>query len=93
MFHSRFQAKKYNNTPSKLCLADKFGVAMMPTWLWVFLGSLTGEIEEYIHNPKYEIFSQTRKSYSEFFGDYKTICKKWVRNGTFGNNQKYKGGR
>jgi len=81
LYHSRFMAKRNGKQPSKLCLADKLSVAIMPTWLWVFLGSLTGEIEEYINNPKYAIFNQARKSYSEWFRDYRTICKKWVRDG------------
>lgn len=80
MFHSRFQAKRYyNSKPSKLCLADKYGVALIPVWLWVFLGKLTGETEEYKANTKYEIFEQDKlKSDTDWFRDYRKLCKKWV---------------
>jgi len=40
--------------PSELYYADKLGTVLMPPWLWVGLGRLTGEIDEYVHNPKYQ---------------------------------------
>lgn len=79
MFHSRFQAQKYRGDPSKLCLADKWGVAMLPTCVWVIMGRWTGEIEEYRSNKKYEIFQQSRKSDYAWFNDYKAICAEWVK--------------
>ncbi len=94
MFHSRFQAKRYHNSlPSKLCLADKFGVAMMPVWLWVFLGSLSGEIAEYMADTKYEINNciayKPYKSPAEFFRAYKVKCAEWAKTGdlTIGSTQ------
>jgi len=86
MFHSRFQAKRYRNSPpSKLCLADKLGVAMMPTWLWVILGKLSGEIKEYMADANYEINNcvayKPYKSTAEFFRAYKLKCAEWVETG------------
>src|ERR1035437_1297336 len=54
MYHSRFQARKHLASVSRLCLPDKLGVALMPTWLWVGLGSLTHEVDEYMAETKYE---------------------------------------
>lgn len=82
LFHSRFKAKQRNREPSKLCLADKYGVALSPVWLWVLLGKLTGETEEYKGNKKYEIFEQDKlKSDADWFRDYRKLCKKWVEAG------------
>lgn len=78
-YHSRFYAKKHDCEPSKLCWADKKGSALMPTWLWVFLGSLTGEIAEYMNCKKYEIYGQSKVSLYQWFEDYKVIIKKLLK--------------
>jgi len=52
--HSRFICRQARLDPSKLCFADKHASAYMPTWLWVLLGKLSGEIDEYICHPKYD---------------------------------------
>lgn len=80
-YHSRFKSQKCGKSPSKLCLPDKYGVALTPTWLWVFLGRLTGEIDEYQANTKYEIYHPIKKNHFEWFRDYKKICRKWVESG------------
>ena len=85
MFHSRFMARKYGVQPSKLCLPDKYGVALMPAWMWVGLGTLSGEIHEYMKETKYEINSgpagANYQSPFAFFRAYKEICAKWVKTG------------
>jgi len=48
LFHSRFMAKKHQARHSRLCVADKYVVAIMPTWLYLVLGNLSGEIHEYM---------------------------------------------
>ena len=55
--------------PSMLCWADKLGTAMMPTWLWVFLARLSGELNEYRNNPKYN--SRDKSCPYKWFEDYK----------------------
>lgn len=52
--HSRFLSEKLGKTPSKLCWADKLGSALYPPWLWVLLGTLTGEIKEYMGVMKHK---------------------------------------
>jgi len=48
LYHSRFYAKSAGAKPSKLCIADKLAMAYYPTWLFVFLATITGEIKDYM---------------------------------------------
>jgi hypothetical protein len=83
-YHSRFLARQHDCEVSKLCLADKYGVALMPIWLWVLLCMATGEINEYMSDAKYEINKPARARYSspqEWFKSYKKICQKWIDTG------------
>ncbi len=66
LLHSRFYAKKMRTTPSKLCWADKLGSALYPTWLWVLLGTLTGEIKEYMYCMKHRDFIQESNPFKYF---------------------------
>lgn len=78
MYHSRFLARKENcGVVSPLCLPDKLGVALMPTWLWVGLGRLTGEVWEYVNAKKYEEYQQVATP-REKFERYKELCARWV---------------
>lgn len=52
--HSRFTCRQQGMVPNKLCYADKWASAYMPTWLWVLLGKLSGETAEYVNHPKYQ---------------------------------------
>jgi hypothetical protein len=70
VLHSRFHAKNLELPPSKLCWADKLGTALMPTWLWVFLGTLTGEIKEYMTVQKHKDAIQEIDPF-EYFKVYK----------------------
>ncbi|RJQ10883.1 MAG: hypothetical protein C4551_01885 [Bacillota bacterium] len=45
--HSRQLANLIGTDPSRLCWADKFGVTLMPAWLYLLLGRLSGEVYEY----------------------------------------------
>ena len=54
MYHSRFVCRRVQAAPSRLCYADKWASAYMPTWLWVLLGRLSGELDEYVCHPKYD---------------------------------------
>ena len=50
--HSRYYAAKYNIPISKLCRADKGATALYPFWLYYLLGTLSGEINEYMERTK-----------------------------------------
>lgn len=45
--HSRFYSRTLNKSFSQLCVADKLASVIYPTWLYIFLARLTGEIKEY----------------------------------------------
>jgi len=79
-YHSRCLARRDGKTPSKLCLPDKMGVALMPTWLLVFLTSLSGEIKEYMTQSKYERAVYNHGTPTEFFEDYKRMVEEWIEN-------------
>jgi hypothetical protein len=48
MYHSRFWAKRHNEKPSALCIADKLAICLTPRWLYLPMVNWTGEIEEYM---------------------------------------------
>lgn len=82
-YHSRFIAKKDGVEPSRLCWADKLGTALYPTWLWVLLCTLTGEIKEYMDQRKYEIhlgINAPMDTPWQFFRRYKEIAREWIAN-------------
>jgi hypothetical protein len=87
LYHSRFLSKWHKHQVSKLCLPDKVGVGMMPVWLWVTLGKMSGEVYEYMKQDKYEInhLGPNGTSFRTpvmFFRDYKKITKRWLANPT-----------
>jgi len=47
LLHSRFYAKALDRPFSRLCVADKLAIALTPSWLYVPMVRLTGEINEY----------------------------------------------
>jgi hypothetical protein len=52
LFHSRHYAQTHEAQPSKLCVADKFATCMYPPKLYIFLASLSGEIDEYMSQSR-----------------------------------------
>ena len=48
LYHSRFLAKKYGVTPSRLCIADKLVIVMEPWWLYLPRAIVSGEVNEYM---------------------------------------------
>lgn len=48
LLHSRYYAKTLGMQPSRLCIADKLSLALIPAWLYLPMVRATGEIEEYM---------------------------------------------
>jgi hypothetical protein len=48
LYHSRFYAKRHGVAPSRLCIADKYVLAIEPWWLYLPRVIATGEIREYM---------------------------------------------
>jgi hypothetical protein len=57
LYHSRHYAKIHGKAPSKLCAPDKLASAVYPTWLYLLLGTLTGEIDEYMRPENCSVLS------------------------------------
>lgn len=53
LLHSRFLARREHQEPSLFCWADKYAIALTPSWLYIPLTRLTGELKEYMEiNPR-----------------------------------------
>jgi hypothetical protein len=85
--HSRFMARKYAMPVSKLCLPDKYGVALTPIWLIVFLTKLSGEIKEYTTYQSVarleisQAFGAKIPTPEEFFKAHRIQVAEWIRTG------------
>lgn len=55
LFHSRFLARRERVEPSLLCWADKMAIALTPSWFYLPMVTLTGELAEYMHLAPREI--------------------------------------
>lgn len=76
LFHSRTIAKRWSAAPSKLAYADKYAICMYPRWIYVLLGSLSGEITEYVSNglqAQSPYFNRLRFYYVEIYKKESTI--------------------
>ena len=51
-YHSRFLAKRDGQRPSRLCVADKLSIVLMPFWLYYPMARLSGEIQEYMSRSR-----------------------------------------
>lgn len=71
LYHSSFYAKRNGHNVSQLCIPDKMGVAMMPIWMIVILGKLTGETEEYRHAQKYANQQREKMTDRELYEDFR----------------------
>ena len=79
LYHSNFYAKRHGKLISRLCVADKYAIILYPTWLYVLLGRLSGELYEYKYHKKYK-----RQANYSFLDDYawfdviKVLVGAWV---------------
>jgi hypothetical protein len=88
LYHSRFYAKKDDKSFSRLCVADKFSIVLMPSWLYLPLARMTGEIEEYMElakfrtamgEPKYASMKVCIDDEERWFYDVKEYLRRWVK--------------
>lgn len=81
MCHSRFLAKKLGYPPSKLCMADKLATNYYPTWLFVFLATLSGEMAFFMDEASQKKHATMGLDYSTpytFVNTMKTILWKYA---------------
>lgn len=89
-FHSRFYAKKYGVSYSKLCVADKLSICLEPYWLYITRATLSGEIHEYMARvglkskfkvepvSKYEKMMLATESKKGWFLAMTSYLRRWV---------------
>jgi hypothetical protein len=51
-YHSRHHARVHGQEPSALCWPDKLSHIFYPVWLYWFLSTITGEVNEYKGNAE-----------------------------------------
>lgn len=78
LFHSRSYATAAGAHYSKLCVADKYATALLPIWLATLLVSLTGEIDEYIGNPRIESAAVITGDVYLYSSDFSAHLRQWV---------------
>lgn len=57
MYHSRFWAKRHGKAPSRLCIADKLAITLVPAWLYLPLARVSGEIHEYMESARTGVYA------------------------------------
>ena len=87
LYHSRFYAKEHGAPFSRLCVADKLSITMIPKRLYLPLVRLTGEIEEYMAlakartqdgEPKYASMKVSTNDEERWFNDVQEYLRRWV---------------
>lgn len=97
LFHSRFLAKKYNQSYSLLCVSDKLAVSLEPWWLYLPRVILTGEIKEYMglardRNSKFGRERRRRhdfKTRREWQARMASYCRNWAAEHKDGKQDKW----
>jgi hypothetical protein len=87
LYHSRFYAKKHGANPSMLCIADKLAIVLTPPRLYLALGNLSGEIDEYLALsyeraaagwPKFASMRLCTTEQERWYADVQEYLRRWV---------------
>ncbi len=83
LYHSRFYARRRKRQYSRLAVADKLAVTLLPAWLYVPMVSLTGEVYEYMnHTSKKEgaasVEEAAGKSTWAWYSKLRIHLREWV---------------
>lgn len=81
-YHSRHTAKMDHTLPSRLCVADKLVTCITPSWLFLVLANLTGEMREYMADSPEEMqnltpqawVAQAKKHHRNWVDEHKDNC-------------------
>ncbi len=78
--HSRFLAAKREQSPSRLCMADKLAVALEPWWFYLPRAILTGEVKEYmsIVKTRHKEEPLTDRTRVEWIKSVKVYLESWA---------------
>lgn len=80
-YHSRFLAKRYGVTPSRLCPADKLSICLTPAWLYLPMVRLSGEIHEYMKladTGKYATMNIPTSARLTWYRGVQDYLRQWV---------------
>lgn len=78
LYHSRFLAKAQSKQPSRLCIADKLAITLTPSWLYVPMACLSGEIWEYRQNAARDNEGLLTTSHWSWHKGVREYCRKWA---------------
>lgn len=81
LLHSRYYANRVNKPISKLCIADKYAIVITPSWLYLPLVWLSGELKEYMGlsiEGKYAQRGFDKKNPWRWYNQVKAEMRQWV---------------
>jgi len=92
-YHSRFMAKRYNASLSKLAYADKLAIVLTPSWLYLPMANWSGEIWEYMklakasseRDGKYVSMNIYSDDQRVWFENVKTYLRAWLKQHQYGS--------
>jgi hypothetical protein len=90
LYHSRYAAKRDRQPFSRLCVADKLAIGLMPAWLYLPLAKLSGELPEYMEGKNARTPAGDR-SPSEWYRDVQRYCTAWAFEHRDGRNDTWTG--
>jgi len=76
-YHSRFLAKRDGQSFSRLCVADKLAIGLYPSWLYLPLARLSGELNEYMQGQGARTPAGERGP-GLWFRDVQRYCTEWA---------------
>ncbi len=79
LYHSRSMAKIDGQSFSRLCVADKLATAFTPSWLYLPMVTLTGEIDEYLAESQKHARGSKNINADELEGMVSGDKKRWFK--------------
>lgn len=82
-YHSRFIAKQNSMPPSRLCIADKLAITLVPWWIYLPMTRATGELAEYMRGAldkqgKYRDEDRKADTPRIWYADMCQYVRRWV---------------
>ena len=90
LYHSRFLAKKDGKPFSRLCVADKLAIAIQPSWMYLPMAWLSGELSEYMIGKGARTPAQDRTPI-QWYRDVQRYCREWAYEHADGKCDKWTG--
>lgn len=79
-YHSRYLAKRDGAHYSKLCVADKLAIALLPAWIYLPMVRATGEIQEYMKDAEraHPDMPLDKSSQRAWYASVQDYCRRWA---------------